>query len=211
MVFGVAFTSAPRASYRLAAAMPALFILAAFGVERVLLASAPPWRWYRLTVRPLLLACLAAWVVWQNSQLFFVDYFKGDGHETIHSIALRYMSAHCDGRQFYFVSREPPGEEVELFCPAYRVLEANDIPGGVDVSRAATFMVTKGEGAALNRLRQCYPGAQLSEHYAADRRFLFTRVDVAPAGLAAGRAACADSATPRASREEPLPRPEVKF
>jgi 4-amino-4-deoxy-L-arabinose transferase-like glycosyltransferase len=177
-VFGVAFTGSPRASYRLAAAMPALFILAGLGVDWVMLDSAPARRWYRVTVRAPLLLGLAAWVVVENYQLFFVDYFKGDGHETIHGVALRFMASHCDGRQFYFISRESPGSEVSLFCPAFRVLEPAGIPAGVDATRPATFMVTKGERAALDWLRECYPAAAVSEHHAADGRFLFTRVDV---------------------------------
>ena len=107
---------------------------------------------------------------------------------TIHSEALRFMSSHCDGRQFYFIATEAPGTEVDLFCPAYRVLEAGQIPRAVDITHPATFMIPRPDLAALTRLRQCYPAAQVTEHYAADRRFLFTRVEVGVAELGAGRA-----------------------
>ena len=191
-VFGVAFTDAPRASYRLAAAMPALFILAGLGVERLLVATAPSQRWYQRTVRPAVLAALAAWVGWQNYQLFFVGYAMGDGHETVSSAEMRFMASHCDGRIFYFFDGEQQGPEAQLFCGDFRTLSKQHVLGAVDVTHPATFFVADWQRQWLNTLRACYPSAAYMQHLARDGRALFTRVDVQITDLITGRSACPD-------------------
>ena len=190
-VFGVAFTDAPHASYRLAAAMPALFILAACGAAHLLVATAPSSRWYRLTVRPAMLLALAAWVGWQNYHLFFIRYANGDGHETIGATELRFMGAHCDGRVFYAFGSEPQGAETELFCTDVRMLSRGQLPSGVDVTRPATFFVADGQRQWLDTLRHCYPGAASTAHVARDGRTLFTRIDVPITALIARGSGCA--------------------
>jgi 4-amino-4-deoxy-L-arabinose transferase-like glycosyltransferase len=190
-VFGVAFSDAPRASYRLAAAMPALFILAAVGVERVLVATAPSSRWYGRTVRVAVLLALAWWVGWQNHRRFFLQYTSGDGHETAVATELRFMGAHCDGRAFYFFAGESLGPETQLFCPNLHMLSRGQVPNAIDVTRPATFFVTEWQGQWLDTLRTCYPGAQVTPHVARDGRPLFTRVDVPVPQLVARRAGCA--------------------
>jgi len=193
-VFGVAFGDWPRASYRLAAAMPALFILAAYGIERCFLSIRPPWRWYRLVVRPALIAVIAAWVLRQNYHLFFIDYARGDGRETADGAARRLLSAHCDGRQFYFVGdlvgmnvvpEEPPG--LDLFCPQHQAVAAEQIPQVVANLQPATFLVPPADIRIVDALRRCYPAAQVSAHHSKDGRLLFTTVDVAGRDLMAGR------------------------
>ena len=193
-VFGVAFGDWPRASYRLAAAMPALFILAAYGIERCFLSIRPPWRWYRLVVRPALIAVIAAWVLRQNYHLFFIDYARGDGRETADGAARRLLSAHCDGRQFYFVGdwvgmnvvpEEPPG--LDLFCPQHQAVAAEQIPQVVANLQPATFLVPPEDIRIVDTLRRCYPAARVSAHHSKDGRLLFTTVDVAGRDLMAGR------------------------
>jgi 4-amino-4-deoxy-L-arabinose transferase-like glycosyltransferase len=195
LVFGVAFGDWPRASYRLAAAMPALFILAAYGIERCFLAIRPPWRWYRLVVRPTLIAVIAVWVLMQNYYLFFVDYAaRGDGSETADGAARRLLSAHCDGRQFYFVGdwvgmnivpEEPPA--LDLFCPQHQAVAAEQIPQVVANLQPATFLVTPADIRIVGALLRCYPAARVSAHRRKDGRLLFTTVDVAGSDLMAGR------------------------
>jgi hypothetical protein len=188
--FGVAFTDAPRASYRLAAAMPAVFILAAVGIERVLGATTPAARWYRRTVRVAVLLAVAAWVGWQNYQLFFVRYAAADGHETVAAMAMRFMGDHCDGRMFYVFSSEPQGSEIQLFCGDVRVLKRGQLANTIDVTRPATFFVADWQRSWLDVLRGCYPAAEFTPHVALDGHGLFTRVDVPITQLIERRAAC---------------------
>jgi len=187
---GVAFTDAPRASYRLAAAMPALFILAGLGIERVLMAAAPPSRWYRRTVRAAVLLALAVWVGWQNYHLFFVRYASGDGHETVGGMEMRFMGDHFDGRMFYGFGSEPQGAETQLFCTDLRTLNRGQMPSGVDVTRPATFFVNDWQHQWLTILRTCYPAAEFTPHVAPDGRPLFTRVDVPITELIARHPGC---------------------
>ncbi len=194
-VFGVAFSDAPRASYRLAAAMPALLILAAYGIERVLLVAAPPWRWYRTITRAVLLALVGAWVLLHNYQLFFVDYAKGDGRETAESRARRVLASHCDGRQFYFigdwagVESPMPSEPgaLDLFCPQHQPVAAEQIPSVALPTRAATFLLLPVDQRIADALRRCYPSAQMLSHHSREGRLLFTTMDVTAADLVAGR------------------------
>lgn len=191
LVFGVAFTDAPRASYRLAAAMPALFILAGVGVEHGLAVTAPSPRWYRRTIRLAALLALAAWVGWQNYQMFFVRYATGDGHETVGTTELRFMAAHCDGRVFYFFGSEPQGVETQLFCGDFRTLNHGQLPSGVDVTHPATFFVADWQGPWLDTLHDCYPAAAYTPHTARDGHMLFTSVEVPIPELIGGRNVCA--------------------
>jgi len=190
LVFGVAFTDAPRASYRLAAAMPALFILAGMGVDHVLVAATPSSRWYRRTVRLAVLLALAAWVGWHNYQLFFVRYASADGHETVGATEQRFMGAHCDGRVFYFFGSEPLGPESALFCADYRTLDHGQLQSGIDVTRPATFFIADWQRQWLGTIRACYPGAEFTAHASREGRLLFNRVDVSITELIARRAQC---------------------
>ena len=190
-VFGVAFTDAPRASYRLAAAMPAIFMLAALGIDRVLLVAASPRRWYRVLVGSVVLSVLAGWIAFENGQDFFVGYANGDGHETTNATAMQLMATHCDGREFYYLFEpEPIGPDWQLFCPDYRLITPERVPARIDPTRAATFLVANWKTAWLERLRECYPAARITEHRARDGRMLLTRVDV-DAGELAQRPPCA--------------------
>ncbi|MFI5395224.1 MAG: ArnT family glycosyltransferase [Candidatus Binatia bacterium] len=190
--FGVAFTDDPRASYRLAAAMPALFILAALGVDRVLLFVVPPRRWYWLAVRPALIAGVAAWVLVQNYRMFFTHPMWVEHYE---SVALRLVGSHCDGRQFYFVgdwaglntptSREPAA--LELFCPDHAPLQADQIPIS-DLPRLATVLIVPWpeNPRATETLLSCYPTAEMVPHRNRNGRLLFTSVDVSAEQLRIG-------------------------
>jgi len=190
-VVGTAFTDAPRASYRLAAAMPAFFILAGMGIEHLLAAAEPSSRWYRRTVRFAVLLALAVWVGRENYRMFFIRYVNADGHETVGSMELRAMGEDCDGRVFYFFGSEPQGSETQLFCADQRTLNRGQLPGLVNVTRPATFFVADWQRQWLENLRACYPDAVVAPHISPDGRALFTRVDVPIIQLIAPRPACA--------------------
>lgn len=190
-LFGVAFTDDPRASYRLAAAMPALFILAALGVDRVLF-LVPPRRWYRLAARPVLIAGVAVWMLVQNYRMFFTHPIWV---EHCGSVALRLVGSHCDGRQFYFVSdwlgenmptsREPAA--LELFCPNHAPLQVDQIPIP-DLPRPATVLIVPWpeNPRATETLLSCYPSAEMVPHMNRNGRLLFTSVDVSAEQLRIG-------------------------
>ncbi len=194
-VFGVALSDAPRASYRMAAAMPALFMLAAYGVDRVFVLPAPRWRWYRVTVRTLLILLLGWWVATENYRMFFVAYAKGDGREMSDGAVRRLLASHCDGRRFYFVgdwlamglrgAEEP--KALDLFCLQHQPLSIDKVPTQVDVTRPAMFLILPSEVRLTAALRQCYPSARVTEQHASDGRLLFESIEVTPAELAAGR------------------------
>jgi len=193
-VLGVAFTDSPRASYRLAPAMPAIFLLAAWGIDRLMYVTSPPQRWYRYTVRPAIFVALAVWITWQNYRLFFVDYAKGDGHESGWAMVMRALSAHCDGRRFYVLSApEPLGDAptLNLFCANHRSLTVEQIPAAIDVTKNATFLVAADtQPGAVAVLRRCYPEAPVTPMQTSDGRLLLYRVDVEVPQLVAGRNTC---------------------
>jgi hypothetical protein len=198
-VLGVAFSSAPRAAYRLAGAMPALFILAGYGVGRMLLIFHSPPRWYRRTVRPALIAGLALWVLTENYERFFIDYGKGEARDNPDSRVRRLMSSHCDEREFYFVGdwRDPTGgithEPVglDLFCSQHKPLTAEQISVGIRTTHPATFLVLEENSPVIDTLRRRYPSARIIQQRS-DDSFLFTSVDVS-AGDLAGLGADPDS------------------
>jgi 4-amino-4-deoxy-L-arabinose transferase-like glycosyltransferase len=193
-VFGAAMTDAPRASYRLAPAMPAFFLLAGFAVQRVLLSAEPVPRWYRLTVWPLVFAGLAAFVLQENHHRFFVLYAeRGHGKDVPSTTAMRIAGRNCDGRMFYVLAHpEPLGREstFDFFCADHRALRRSQIPVVVDVSRSATFLVMPWRKGGVERIRHCYPDGRLTEYKRKDGTALLTRVDVGPEGLARGRERC---------------------
>lgn len=187
--FGVAFTDDPRASYRLAAAMPALFILAALGVDRVLFPGPTKQRWCWHAGRSALIAGVGAWMLIQNYQAFFTHLAWAEHYA---SAALRFVGDHCDGRQFYFIgdwlaqgiatSREPPA--LELFCPDHAPLQVGQIP---DLRLPATvLLVPWADSRATETLLSCYPSAEMVPHMSRDGRLLFTSVDVSAEQLRIG-------------------------
>jgi hypothetical protein len=193
-VLGVALTDEPRAAYRMAAAMPALFILAGYGVERVLaLADWSPRR-YRRAVPPVVLAGFALWVLAVNCERFFVGYANGAGRENSDSKARRLLAAHCDGREFFFVGRwlNPTGavsyepDALDLFCPQHKPLPRAQIKAGIRTTHPATFLVLEEHNPAIEMLRRCYPSAQIVPRRSRDGRFLFTGIDVAADDLVGG-------------------------
>jgi hypothetical protein len=206
-VFGAALTDAPRASYRLGPAMPALFLLAAFTLQRILVGAGAVARWYRFTVWSLVFAGLGAFVLQENYDRFFVRYAEqGHGRDVPGTTAMRIAGKDCDGRMFYVLAHpEPLGREstFDFFCRDHRPLRRAQIPDAVDVSRPATFLVMPWRQESVKRLRRCYPRGRLTEYKRKDGTALLTRVDVDPQGLVRGRERCLrDPASPE--RKTPM-------
>lgn len=191
---GVAFSDAPRASYRLGPAMPAFYILAAYGFHTTFLAEASGSRWYRRTVVAGLLAAFATSVVLENVDSFFVDYAeKGDGRPMPPSAAMRYAGERCAGREIYFIAHPEPigqGEMADIFCPRHRAIHERDIPDQVSTAMPATFIVFPYRRDAIDRLEECYAGVEVEEHRAPDRRLMFLSIDVDERELVAGMERC---------------------
>jgi hypothetical protein len=191
---GVAFTSAPRAAYRMGVAMPALFILAGYGVDRVLGCADSVPRRYGHAVRPVVLAGFALWVLAVNCESFFVRYANGAGRENSDSKARKLLAAHCDGREFFFVGRwrSPTGGVIyepgalDLFCPQHKPVTAQQIRAGIQTTHAATFLVSEEDNPAIEILRRCYPAAQIVPRRSRDGHLLFVGVDIAAGALADG-------------------------
>jgi hypothetical protein len=193
-VFGAGLTDAPRASYRLGPAMPAVFLLAGLGVRSVFLAEPPARWWQRWVIGPVILLALGAWVIQTNHQRFFVDYSqKGDGREFALAATLRFVGDQCDGRQFYWISVDQARQSdlFELFCPYFRPLDDKDIPRVLDRTRAATFILMRPSPATLARLQSCFPGSRPVTVRSTDRRYMFLRLDVPAEVMAAVSPACA--------------------
>jgi hypothetical protein len=192
-LFGVALSNAPRGSYRLAAAMPAIYLLAAYAVDRGLAATGGARAWYRYSVRLPILFALAAWIVTENHRLFFAEYARGDGKPAPWPMAMRYMAARCDGRQFYVIPKSDTfgdADFLDLFCPAHRSADPTDIPLRIDTMRRATFLVMGQQLVALNALNRCYPDAVVTQHKNPEGIPLFTSVDVGIEELLAGQKRC---------------------
>lgn len=191
---GVALSDAPRASYRLSPAMPAFYILAAYGFHATFLPVRAGPRWYRLTVVPCLLAVFVTSIVLENIDSFFVDYARrGDGRPMPPSAAMRFAGERCDGREIYFLAHpEPLGSDamIEVFCARHRAIRVEEVPAVVNEELAATFIVVAHQRGSLERLRACYPGAAVEDHRAPDGRFLFTSVDVERPDLARATERC---------------------
>lgn len=156
-VGGVVLTDTPRASYRLAAAMPAIFLLAGVGVERILSVAPADSRWYGRSIRRLLIAAAAFGVAAHNGYLFFVEYANGDGRETVHAAALRELAARCDGRKLVLGMGIEHGTELALFCPHAVNVESSGILQAIDHDRAATVIMFPDAVPSLAELRACVP------------------------------------------------------
>jgi hypothetical protein len=192
-VVGVVLTDAPRASYRLAPAMPALYLLAAAGICETLFSGPPRWAWQRLLVWPLVMLALAFWIADTNARLFFGDYSRqGDGREFQLAAVLRLVGDECDGRRIYWIAGDQARQAdlFELFCRDAQSLDHKAIPKGVMRGRHATFIVMRPWPETLARLEKCYPGSHPETVRSADKRYLFLRVDVPPEAVDAAPESC---------------------
>lgn len=193
-VLGVALTDAPRASYRLSAAMPAFYMLAAFGLHATLFSLRRGPRWYQSIALGVLATVVGAWVAHANHQMFFEDYSRrGQGRAMHPAAALRFVGERCDGRGIYFLAHpEPIGadETAKVFCAQHRSIRVADVPHAVDPDVAATFIVMHWRRSDLEHLRECYPAAVVVERHSEDGRLLFTSVDVEQEDVAAGPQRC---------------------
>jgi 4-amino-4-deoxy-L-arabinose transferase-like glycosyltransferase len=219
-LFGAALTDAPRASYRLAPAMPALFLIAGFGVRNVFFAEPPAHWWQRWLIWPALVSAFAVWVTYTNYQRFFVEYsMKGDGREFALAATLRLVGDQCDGRQFYWISGDQARQSdlFELFCPDFRALDDSAMPQALDRTRPATFIVMRPSPMTLARLKSCFPESRPVTVRAADRRYMFLRFDVSAASVAAARQSCAAEVVDDGAEQKPdpprrrRPRPDPGF
>lgn len=193
-VLGVAISDAPRASYRLSPAMPALYMLAAYGLHAGLFSQRGTPAWYRTVTLAVLAIVLGSWIVQTNRDDFFVKYAQhGQGRPMPPAAALRFGSERCDGRGVYLLAYpEPFGADntTILFCPQYRAIRIEAVPDEVDLTRAASFVVMGWNMRWLEHLRECYPNAVVEDRRAPDGRFLFASVDVTQAQVALGPQRC---------------------
>lgn len=210
IVLGVALSDAPRASYRLAPAMPALFLLAALGGQWLAFAVTPRRSRVARGLRLVLICAAAVWVLVQNCRLFFVDYARGragdtstgHGADNADSNARRFMLSHCDGRVFYFVGGwlgppyDPEPKGLDVFCPHHRAVPAGRARERIDAVRPATVFVRKEDPLVLDTWRHCYPSAVVTPQRRRDGDLLYWRVEIAVPDLRAG-GACLDAAPAR--------------
>jgi len=206
-VFGVALSNAPRASYRLAAAMPALFLMAGIGAEQVIVALTPARGRFGRALHFGLICAAAVWVLRQNYRLFFVDYARGrpgdirtgQGSDNADSNARRFMLSHCDGRLFYFVGKwlgppyDPEPKGLDVFCARHRVFAPGGAHARIDRAYPATIFVLVDDAHLLEPVRRCYPSARVTPQRRWDGRLLYWRVDIPVTALGDG-GACLDAA-----------------
>jgi 4-amino-4-deoxy-L-arabinose transferase-like glycosyltransferase len=197
LLCGVVLGNAPRASYRLSPAMPALFLLAGYGGARLLDSAAPAQRRYTASARVALIVAVAAWIAAVNYERFFDRYPKQDGKQTSASLMMRLMAAQCDGRAFYLIfDATPSGRELEVFCPHYRSVSPDELVPQADLARPATFLVAPWQTTWLDRLRRCWPAARVTPHTDARGQLLLTAVDVSVEELRGAVGRCVTPSPP---------------
>jgi hypothetical protein len=192
--FGVVLTDGPRASYRLAPAMTALYLLAACGLRSTFFSRPPRWAWQRVLIWPLVILALAGWIAEANYKLFFVEYSaRGDGRAFQLAAILRAVDDLCDGRRIYWIAGDQvrQADLFELFCKDAQALDYAAIPKEVTRGRQATFIINRPWPEALARLQKCYPKSPAQTERSYDRRYLFMRVDVPVEEVDAAPESCA--------------------
>lgn len=192
-LLGVALTDAPRASYRLGPAMPAFYMLAAFGLHAAMVSpSGRPGVYRRFALA--VLALLAGYQVVDANRRHFTEYAqKGHGRIMAPAAMLRFGRERCDGRAIYLIPYpEPFGTDQtgRIFCKHYQTIRLEEIPERPDKTRAATFIVPSWQRDALSHIRECYPGSHIEDRRAPDGRFLFTIVDVEQGVVSRGPLRC---------------------
>lgn len=211
-IAGVALTDAPRASYRLAPAMPAFYLLAGCGICDTFFSRPPRWAWQRVLIWPLVILGFAFSIAETNYQLFFNEYSaKGDGREFQLASVLRLVGDECDGRRLYWIAGDQARQAdlFELFCKDAQSLDYKAIPEAVERGHHATFIVMRPWPETLARLRKCYPNSEPETVRSADKRYLFLRVDVPPDAVDAAPKSCGvdpleKNVAPEGRRRQPL-------
>lgn len=192
-LLGVALTDAPRASYRLGPAMPAFYMLAAFGLHAAVVSPSGQAGMVRRIALAFLILFAGYQVVDANRHHFAEYAQKGHGRIMAPAAMLRFGRERCDGRAIYLMPYpEPFGTDRtgRIFCRDYQTIRLEEIPERPDRTRAATFIVPGWQRGALPHLRSCYPNSRIEERRAPDGRFLFTSVDVEQAAVARGPTRC---------------------
>lgn len=178
LLVGVVLTDSPRASYRLAAAMPAVFLLAGFGADRLLAAAPADGQWYARTVRPAVVAAAMLGVMAHNAYLFFGEYLREDGRETTQAAALREAAARCDGRQVVLALGIQHGAEMEVFCKGAMSVAPADAVVAIAPDRPVTVLLAPDATTLLGDLRSCFAGATVRTIRGRDGEALVMAFDV---------------------------------
>jgi hypothetical protein len=179
-VLGVVITDAPRASYRLAPAMPALVLLAASALQELWNSTGPARGRVHGAVRIAVLVALLSAVAATNAWLFFVRYPRGDGKQVTMSEAVRYASRICGQRHVRIVPGQAswPRETLALFCAdlapasASRAFPADGKP--------LTLLLVENWDRYRREIEQRFPGVRVRTHVARDGRVLFLSVEIPP-------------------------------
>lgn len=179
---GVVISNAPRASYRLAPAMPAIFLLAGYALAYLWEATSPARNRVHGAVRLLLLVAVLATASGLNYWLFFDRYAKGDGKQMTMSEAMRFASRHCGQRPIFLLpaSASWARETLPLFCANLEPADLPSIrslPGNAD---ATLLLLVQDWDRLRGDIARWRPDAHFRLHVASDGRPLFVSVDLKP-------------------------------
>ncbi|GIW41993.1 MAG: hypothetical protein KatS3mg076_2570 [Candidatus Binatia bacterium] len=194
--FGVVLGNFPRASYRLAPALPAVCLLAAYALDTLLRSTASGRTWYRQLVRTLVVGGVLTFVALENVDVLFVRYARGNGSPFPMGEAARLASRSCDGSRMYYglpESQAWPKNFMELFCSDYEPVSRGSFPPEPRADgrpRTGVFFIMAEHEMWTRKVRECYPSARFRRHEAEDGRLLFVSAEVGEKGLRLGPLRC---------------------
>lgn len=185
---GVMMGNFPRASYRLAPALPAICLLGGFALESLLRMPAFSSSRYLPVARAALVAGVLVVATVENVLLFF-RYLRADGLGYPMAAAARFASRDCDGRTYYVGVPDPlvfTPEIMALFCPQYRTADNGSFPPEISASEKierVVFLVVAEADHWVARIREYYPSARVHLRGEGFGARSFVSVDVSAAEL----------------------------
>ncbi len=180
---GVVMTDAPRASYRLAPAMPALLLLAAFALDHLWASTGPSRNRAHRSVRAVVLLGILIAVASLNYWLFFQRYPRGDGEQVTMSEAVRFASHQCSERQFWIVPAWASWDQeiLPLFCDDLRPARPELLAEVVGNHKPVTLLLVNDFGRRQQQVQRLFPQARVRLHAAKDGRLLFISAEISRA------------------------------
>lgn len=183
---GVVVSNAPRASYRLAPAMPALFLLAGHALAYLREATGPARNLGHHVLRVVVLAAVLGTAAQLNYRLFFERYAQGDGKQVTMSEAMRFASRHCSDRPIFLVPAAASWarETLPLFCGNIEPIDLSSLLSLARSDKGALLLLVQDWDRLKPEVARRYPNAVFRLHVARGGRPLFMSADLRPIQMA---------------------------